>query len=99
MKIFIVNARSASRSGRFPYFLKLSFRLTLRLNTRCPGPESLLSRQKYPSRMNWKFAGATASPRPASTLQPVRISRELGFSQSIKSLSAASGAASENRLS
>lgn len=28
------------------YFLKLSFRLTLRLNTRWPGRESLLSRQK-----------------------------------------------------
>ena len=30
----------------FFYFLKLSFRLTLRLNTRCPGRASLLSRQK-----------------------------------------------------
>ena len=30
----------------FPYFLKLSFKDTLRLNTRCSGLESLLSRQK-----------------------------------------------------
>lgn len=28
------------------YFLKLSFKLTLRLKTRCSGVESLLSRQK-----------------------------------------------------
>ena len=33
-------------SGAAAHFLKLSFKLTLRLNTRCPGFASLLSRQK-----------------------------------------------------
>ena len=36
------------------YFLKLSFSVTDRLNTRCSAVQSLLSRQKYPRRMNWK---------------------------------------------
>ena len=37
------------------YFLKLSLRVTDRLNTRCSAVQSLLSRQKYPRRMNWKL--------------------------------------------
>ena len=50
----------AARKFPFPapvqdYFLKLSFRVTDRLNTRCSAVQSLLSRQKYPRRMNWKL--------------------------------------------
>ena len=37
--------------------LKEFVRLTVRLKTRCPGDESLTSRQKWPSRMNWELMG------------------------------------------
>ena len=46
-----------------------------------------------------KLAGASAWARPASTLQPVRTSKLLGFRHSKKSLSAASGASSRKRSS
>ena len=39
-------SRVTLRSGAVRYFRKLSFRATERLNTRCPGAASLLSRQK-----------------------------------------------------
>ena len=50
----------AARKFPFPapvqiYFLKLSFSVTDLLNTRCSSEQSLLSRQKYPRRMNWKL--------------------------------------------
>ena len=38
--------KTALRRSFYAYFLKLSFKLTDRLNTRWPGLESLLSRQK-----------------------------------------------------
>ena len=49
-------------------------------------------------RRNWKWSLGLAFSSMRSTLQPVSTSRLSGFRHSMKSLPAASGSGSENRL-
>ena len=64
----------------------VSFRLTVRLNTRLPGLLSL-STQKYPILWNWNFSSGSAVARDGSILHPVSMVSESGFRNSLASLS------------
>ncbi len=52
---------------------------TIRLNTGCPGMESLQSAQKNPLRTNWKLSYAFASSSSGSTTQSVNTVSESGL--------------------
>src|ERR1019366_3584610 len=74
--------RRLTAGGYLPDFFSIlpqeSFSGRVRLKTRLLGVESG-SRQKKPTRSNWKRSSSLALAREGSSLAPVRISRELGL--------------------
>src|SRR5690606_33229041 len=78
-----------------------SRRVTVRLNTRSPGRECLLSAQKWPSRSNWKRSSGVALASVGSARQPVSTTSESGLilSRKLPPSSVLSGLDSVNRRS